>query len=277
MLRTLLHLVFISDFRAAHCEASLVCHTLASWLRSHANSQQQRDPQRSTYAHTQVIPGKEDAAISALAWCHDSSTQRWRLFSAGLDGLLLEWDLKAQKPLVVSHSIGGAAWALVTEPHRACHSAHKCVARDALAPARPVTPAATIRGGDPQLASQATTDTSEDEAPHSSRVLRASPPHEGETVSTDDAVTRFALAADDGSVRLLTAEAGGQGLVYQRMLGRASARALSLAWSRNGSVVFAGFADGCIRALNVATGARRRALMYTKNQIRTNTHLEGVH
>jgi hypothetical protein len=43
--------------------------------------------------------------------------------------------------------------------------------------------------------------------------------------------------------------------VYRRLLGRAEARALSVAWSADGSIVYGGFADGCIRALEVATGA----------------------
>jgi hypothetical protein len=70
-------------------------------------------------------------------------------------------------------------------------------------------------------------------------------------------LVRLALAADDGSVRLMAAEAagGGGGLAYMRLLGRAPARALSAAWSADASVVYAGFADGCIRALDVATGA----------------------
>lgn len=210
----------------------------------------------------QVIPGKPEAAISALAWSHDSATKRWRLFSAGLDGLLLEWDIAAQQPLVVSHSIGGAAWALCAEPSRPQQPLRGPTAASELSPAEANedAPVAALRGGDAQAdADTSSDDDSRGDAQPNGRVLHAGAPHKQHNADRPDSAestdTRFALAADDGSVRLLVAEAGGAGLVYQRMLGRASARALSLAWSHDGSVVFAGFADGCIRALNVATGA----------------------
>ena len=119
-------------------------------------------------------------------------TRAWRLFSCGLDALVVEWDLANLRPRSAAPSLGGAAWALAARPHGAGAEGEEALA---------------------------------------------------------------AIATDDGAVRLLAAEGGGAGLVFRRLLGRADARALSLAWAPGGRVVYAGFADGCIRALELGTGA----------------------
>jgi WD40 repeat protein len=64
-----------------------------------------------------------------------------------------------------------------------------------------------------------------------------------------------AVASDDGGIRLLTPDAGTAGLHYRRTIGHASARALCVAWRSDAAIVYAGFSDGCIRALDVASGA----------------------
>lgn len=64
------------------------------------------------------IPGKENSAISCLAWTFDKSTGRWRLFSGGLDGLLTEWELTSLQASTVSDSNGGAIWSLAVDPQQ---------------------------------------------------------------------------------------------------------------------------------------------------------------
>lgn len=63
----------------------------------------------------QRIPGREQAAISSLAWTFDTSSMTWRLFSAGLDGVLTEWDLLTLQAVAVTDSHGGAVWSLTAE------------------------------------------------------------------------------------------------------------------------------------------------------------------
>ena len=64
----------------------------------------------------QRIPGKEEAALSSLAWARDPVAGTERLFSGGLDGVLTEWDVRGRRSLRSGDSYGGAVWALATEP-----------------------------------------------------------------------------------------------------------------------------------------------------------------
>lgn len=141
----------------------------------------------------QVIPGKEDACITSLAWTYDDTTELWRLFSFGLDTNIVEWDLRHLQVRAVTGSLGGAIWDSAAQPSSS--------------------------------ASEAQTDGS-----------------------------LVAIATDDGAVRIMVAEAGGSGLQYHKSFGRVDARALSVEWSPDGTVVYAGFADGCIRANELSTG-----------------------
>lgn len=55
------------------------------------------------WSYLQTIPGKEDAAISSLVWCKSRDvgvSPLGRLFSAGLDGFITEWDLVTLQPKV---------------------------------------------------------------------------------------------------------------------------------------------------------------------------------
>lgn len=90
----------------------------------------------------QTIPGKEDASLSSLAWVGPAGTNssstpaagvpdpapatppppsKWRLFSGGLDGQLVEWDVAQRRPLAATSSSGGAVWAMAVEPPSARH------------------------------------------------------------------------------------------------------------------------------------------------------------
>jgi WD40 repeat protein len=180
--------------------------------------------------HFQVIPGKGKGAINSMTWTYDPVATAWRLFSAGLDGLLVEWDLRHLRPLCASASLGGAAWDIAAQPR----------------------PANSAPGADSNAAAGG--------------AVALGAPDDGEDGGSrggggDDVLV--AVATDDGAVRLLVAEGGGRGLEFRRTLGRSDSRALSLAWHPCGHTVYAGFADGSIRAMDMATGAlapRRRQL-----------------
>jgi U3 small nucleolar RNA-associated protein 4 len=50
-----------------------------------------------------IIPGTKDSNIESLVWVHDGTSeerQKPRLFSAGLDGIVQEWDLETLQPKV---------------------------------------------------------------------------------------------------------------------------------------------------------------------------------
>jgi WD40 repeat protein len=141
-----------------------------------------------------VIPGKQDAAITALAWTYDDTVSRWRLFSFGLDTNIVEWDLRSVTVRAVTSSMGGAIWDAAAQPQASAGSA---------------------------------------------------------AIEQDGALV--AIATDDGAVRVMIAEPGGEGLQYHKSFGRVDARALSVQWSPDGSVVYGGFSDGCIRANELST------------------------
>ena len=64
----------------------------------------------------QVIPGKEDACISCLAWVRDPLDGTEALISGGLDGILTEWDLVTKVPRHLGDSFGGAIWDIAVQP-----------------------------------------------------------------------------------------------------------------------------------------------------------------
>ena len=64
----------------------------------------------------QVIPGKEDACISCLAWVRDPLDGTEALISGGLDGILTEWDLAAKVPRHLGDSFGGVVWDIAVQP-----------------------------------------------------------------------------------------------------------------------------------------------------------------
>ncbi|XP_063052900.1 U3 small nucleolar RNA-associated protein 4 homolog [Engraulis encrasicolus] len=57
-----------------------------------------------------VIPGKENRAIEALCWVGD------RLFSAGLSGEIIEFDLQSLKPKYTIDAYGGPIWTIAANP-----------------------------------------------------------------------------------------------------------------------------------------------------------------
>ncbi|GFH21916.1 WD_REPEATS_REGION domain-containing protein, partial [Haematococcus lacustris] len=69
----------------------------------------------------------------------------------------------------------------------------------------------------------------------------------------------LAAGCDDGSVRLFVVEAGEGGAHYERTLARLQGRVLAVAWHPSGLALVAGGADGCIHALDAATGKLLRS------------------
>lgn len=55
---------------------------------------------------TQVIPGQEGRAVEALCWVGQ------RLFSAGLNGEIIEYDLENLRPLYTLEAYGGPIWTI---------------------------------------------------------------------------------------------------------------------------------------------------------------------
>ena len=64
---------------------------------------------------------------------------------------------------------------------------------------------------------------------------------------------RFAVACDDGAVRLYVVDDSSPGARYSKSLPRIEGRVLSVAWHPNGKIVVAGDSTGCIRCWDVDT------------------------
>jgi U3 small nucleolar RNA-associated protein 4 len=73
------------------------------------------------------IPGCEGASITTLLWCEEAAGSSGaaaaaaapapRLFSAGLSGQIVEWDLQALRPLAATDSTGGPVWHMSARAH----------------------------------------------------------------------------------------------------------------------------------------------------------------
>lgn len=64
-----------------------------------------------------VIPGIKGSSIESLVCCGD------RLFTAGLNGLIQEWDTGRQRPIAVVESFGVPIWCLVVNQKKECLAA----------------------------------------------------------------------------------------------------------------------------------------------------------
>lgn len=62
------------------------------------------------YCQEKVIPGRDGRSVEALCWVGS------RLFSAGLDGLIAEFDLENLKPKFTVDAYGGPLWSLRSNP-----------------------------------------------------------------------------------------------------------------------------------------------------------------
>lgn len=62
------------------------------------------------YCQEKVIPGRDGRSVEALCWVGS------RLFSAGLDGVITEYDLENLKPKYTLEAYGGPMWSLRSNP-----------------------------------------------------------------------------------------------------------------------------------------------------------------
>ncbi|KAL3698853.1 hypothetical protein R1sor_012929 [Riccia sorocarpa] len=170
-----------------------------------------------------TIPGKEESAVSSLAWCKaggNQSTPWGRLFSAGLDGFITEWNLETLQPKEIVESYGGSVWQLAVEPEHA-ESASNGVLRS--------------KNGD---------ESDDDESSSSDRENEDEKSRPAVKNSVEQGV---AVGCDDGCVRIFTVGDSQSGMVYRKAFPRVKGRILSVAWSTDASRIYAGGSDGCIR------------------------------
>ena len=57
-----------------------------------------------------TVPGSGEATVQVLMWARSARGGQERLFSAGLNGRLIEWDLVGLAPKFASDTYGGAVW-----------------------------------------------------------------------------------------------------------------------------------------------------------------------
>jgi len=62
------------------------------------------------WAWLKTIPGSGEPTVQVLLWARGGRGVPERLFSAGLNGRLIEWDLQLLAPKHASHAYGGAVW-----------------------------------------------------------------------------------------------------------------------------------------------------------------------
>ncbi|KAL2645510.1 hypothetical protein R1flu_013097 [Riccia fluitans] len=174
-----------------------------------------------------TIPGKEEAAVSSLVWCKaggNQSTPLGRLFSAGLDGFITEWNLETLQPKEILESYGGSVWQLVVEPEEASEN--------------------SASAGNGAVHSKSGDGSDDDE--NSSTDRETDDEENGATVC-NLVEQRVAVGCDDGCVRIFTVGDSHAGMVYRKAFPRVKGRVLSVAWSLDGARIYAGGSDGCIR------------------------------
>ncbi|MCO5547308.1 hypothetical protein L7F22_000756 [Adiantum nelumboides] len=173
-----------------------------------------------------TIPGKKDASLSCLLWCPSRCLKRGRLFSAGLDGFIAEWDLSTLQTKEVLKSYGGSVWQMALQPFQSFYGFEG------------------VSGSrSPEQSSSLSTECSSD-----------SDDDENVSGSDDEQVLpgelRVAVGCDDGCVRLFTVN-DGESFVFKKSFPRVQGRILSVAWSPDSGRVFSGGSDGCIRCWDV--------------------------
>eukprot|EP00271_Cylindrocystis_brebissonii_P004887 TRINITY_DN16808_c0_g1_i1.p1 TRINITY_DN16808_c0_g1~~TRINITY_DN16808_c0_g1_i1.p1 ORF type:complete len:1190 (+),score=220.21 TRINITY_DN16808_c0_g1_i1:223-3792(+) len=219
------------------------------------------------------IPGRKDAAISSLVWCLATrKAPRGRLFSAGLDGHITEWDLGSLAPKRVIDSYGGPVWDMAVEPPAqpttGGHTGHSANQNSSMKGNR-ILPS-PIRGRglvEEEEEDDEDEDWGEEEegTKGGSRRRRGArrinkggveeeeEDEEDEVGEAEEEDERIAVACDDGKMRLFGVGGDGSSLEYQQASGRVPGRVLSVVWSCDARRIFAGGSDGCIRCWDVAT------------------------
>lgn len=183
----------------------------------------------------QRTPGKENSAISCLAWTFDKSSRSWRLFSGGLDGLLTEWDLTTLQAGTVSDSFGGAIWSLAVAPHQGTAVLH-------FMQSSPMClyncQTLTVRHRSFYSCTQAAIVT------HTLKAI---------TVQSAGESQRIAVACDDGALRIFEAQDNVPGLQYAKTFPRTDGRVLSAAWHPDHNTLVTGTSTGVMHAWEVSS------------------------
>jgi U3 small nucleolar RNA-associated protein 4 len=93
------HAITALAFTPASSLKDGICHLACA--RENGNIEIWNPLQR--YFQDRIIPGNKGSSIESLVWVHDDDgegRQKPRLFSAGLEGLVSEWDLDTLQPKV---------------------------------------------------------------------------------------------------------------------------------------------------------------------------------
>lgn len=185
------------------------------------------------------IPGRKESAISSLVWILGNPLSPFgRLFSAGLDGHITEWDLGSLKPQAVVDSFGGPVWGMAVEPRIQTTLAKKRVSGNS----RPEE----SDGNKSDAESEESGDESDEDSSREEGREKVERQREREREE------RIAVACDDGCIRLFHVDQP-SGLHFIKAFPRVAGRILSVAWSTNGSRIFSGGSDGCIRCWDVTS------------------------
>jgi U3 small nucleolar RNA-associated protein 4 len=194
------------------------------------------------------IPGCEGASITALLWCEPAggaadapaaapreggaAPAAPRLFSAGLSGQIVEWDLQALRPLAVTDSSGGPVWHMSARPQEA-----------------PGAPQVRERARAARACSQHALSRTHARAVPCGGVRRRLPAPVWCGCAAAAAVPR----ATKRSHAAAAVEPAHQGVAYRRSFPRIEARLLCTAWHPNRTTVIVGSSDGCLRCWDSRT------------------------
>lgn len=207
-----------------------------------------------TFQLLRRIPGHVDASPTsvALVTSDEGSAEGCRLFTAGLDGTIIEYDLESCCPGTITDGNGGAIWNLAfapnlnLEPNSKSNSKSNSKFESEYKHENEHGPQ-TIPNGVGHGTAPQQHDDNEDSS---------SEEGEDDIQRNDSSLPSNILAAacDDGSVRLFTVEYGLPGVVYLKSLPRVEGRTLAVAWHPTAEFLVSGGTDGCIHVWQVATG-----------------------
>ncbi|KAH7616913.1 putative WD repeat-containing protein PCN [Nannochloris sp. 'desiccata'] len=201
----------------------------------------------STLHQLQRVPGHSDASPTSIALVDQGDDAACRIFTAGLDGNIIEIDLEHYRSGAAIDSHGGAVWQLAIEPFVETSASI----------------AGTLDKKPPGLPGSNSNAAGDDENSEEEDI-------DQDKTSTEHSL-RLAAACDDGCVRLFTIEPGMPGAVYHKSLPRVEGRTLAVAWHPSRKFLISSGSDGCIHVWDVSTN--REALRITANDGTGNSEL----
>lgn len=166
------------------------------------------------------IPGFDDAAPTSIVLLDSHKSQQGpnsRLFSAGLDGSIVEYDLETLTMSAGADSHGGAVWQLACRP-----------------------PVVERKEDGDDKEKEGASDSDDDDAKDS-----GNDNNNNKGIAVEQPAT-IAAACDDGAVRLFTVENTIAGVTFSKSLPRVEGRCLAIAWHPQGSVLASAGTDKCI-------------------------------